>query len=104
MINNKKAKCSCNVKTFLSLDKVEFDSKSLMKNFLDIKKITNIEIIKCYKTVFNKKNIEKNYGFFIIIFIFIFYFICIIIFYFKSRTNLIQEIIEIIKAKNIKEN
>jgi hypothetical protein len=49
-----RAKCSCNVKTSISLDNIEFDRKNLMKNFLDIKKITNIEIVKCYKIVFKK--------------------------------------------------
>ena len=49
--NNKKVKCSCKVKTTLNLDNFELDSKNLKDNFLDIKKITNIEIIKCYKIV-----------------------------------------------------
>ena len=40
----KKAKCSCNVKTTLSLDNHELDSKDILKNFIDINKITNIQI------------------------------------------------------------
>ena len=79
--NYKKAKCSCNVKTTLSLDNVGSDNKNILKNFIDIKKITNIEIVKCYKIVFNINNLKNNYGFFIIFFIFIMYFISIIIFY-----------------------
>ena len=70
---NKKAKCACSVKTSLSFDNVETNNKNFMDNFFDIKTITNIEIIKCYKIVFNKNNIKNNYGFFIIIFIFILY-------------------------------
>ena len=34
--NYKKAKCSCNVKTTLSLDNVESDNKNILKNFIDI--------------------------------------------------------------------
>jgi len=102
--NNKKAKCSCKVKKFLSLDNIEFNNKELIDNFLDIKKITNIEIIKCYKIVFNINNIKNNYGIFIILFIFILYSICINIFYFKSFENLINEINKIIDAINNKEN
>ena len=102
---NKKVKCSCNVKPLLSFDFIELDKDILMKNFLDINKITNIEIIKCYKNVFNKKNIISNYGSLIIVFIFILFIICLIIFYSKSLNKLIKEINEIIKAKkNMKKN
>ena len=90
--NNNKAKCSCKVKKFLSLDNIELDNKEFIKNFLDIKKITNIEIVKCYKIVFSINNIKNNYGFFIFLFIFILYFICIIIFYWKSLKIVQQRI------------
>ena len=102
---NKKVKCSCNVKPLLSFDFIELDKDILMKNFLDINKITNIAITKCYKIVFNKKNIISNYGSFIIITIFILFIICLIIFYSKSLNSLIKEINEIIKDKKyIKKN
>ena len=103
---NKKAKCFCDVKPILSLDNLEINSKNLLKNFIDIKRITNVEIIKCYKIVFKIKNLKKNYGSFIIIFIFIIYFLCLIIFYSKSWKNLINEIIKIkeLYDKGKKEN
>ena len=101
--NKKRAKCSCNAKTTLSLDNIQTESKNLLKNFIDIKTIINIEIVKCYKVVFKKNNIKNNYGFFIFILIFILYFICLIVFYCKSKDNLFNEIIQIIKAKT-KEN
>ena len=66
--NNKKAKCSCEVKTSLSIDNIELNNGNFFKNFIDIKKITNIEIVKCYKIVFNINNIKNNYGTFIILF------------------------------------
>ena len=96
--NKKRAKCSCKVKTTLFLDNIELNSKNLVNNFKDIKKITNIEIVKCYKIVFNIKNIKNNYGFFIFIFIFLLYFLCLNIFYYKSLKNLIKEIKIIVKA------
>ena len=101
--NNKKVKCSCNIKTSLSLDNIGLDNKNILKNFIDIKKITNIEIIKCFKTCFKINNIKNNYGLIFFIFIFILYFICIIVFYSKSLKNLIDEIIKIITAINNKE-
>ena len=88
----KKAKCSCAVKTSISLNNIESDDKNLLDNFLDIKSITNIEIIKCYKIVLNLNNLKNSYGSFIFIFIFILYILCINIFYFKSFKNLVKEI------------
>ena len=99
--NNKKAKCSCEAKTLFSLENMEFNGKKLLKNFLDIKKITNIEIIKCYKIVFRINNLKKNYGFFIFIFIFVLYFICLNIFCCKSWKSLLNEILSIIKKNNV---
>ena len=96
----KKAKCSCKTKATISLDKIELNRKDILKNFIDIKRITNIEIIKCYKIVFNKNNLKNNYGSFFILFIFLLYFLCIIIFFCKSWKSLINEIIKIRKAKN----
>ena len=100
--NKKRAKCSCNAKKSLSLDNIELNGKNLFENLLDFKGITNIEIIKCYKIVFNLKNIKKNYGFYISIFVIIFYFICLFTFYCKSKKNLINEIFKIIIIEKIK--
>ena len=101
--DKKRAKCSCKPKNVISLDRAELNSKNLLKNFIDIKKITNIEIVKCYKVVFKKNNIKNNYGFLIFILIFLLYFICLIVFYCKSKDNLFNEIIQVIKVKT-KEN
>ena len=58
---NKKVKCECRVKTFLSfVDEIKFDKKNLVKNFKNIKNIGNFNIMKCYKIVFNKENILNN--------------------------------------------
>ena len=40
--NYNKAKCSCQVKTVLSLDNKELDNRNIIKNFIDFKKIANI--------------------------------------------------------------
>ena len=95
--NNKKAKCSCEVKTFFSfINEIKIDKNKLMKNFKDINTITNIQIIKCYKIAFIKGNIIKNYGFYILSFIFLFCFICTILFYSKFYESLIKEVESII--------
>ena len=58
----------------------------------------NIEILKCYKTVFKVKELKTNYGFFIIGFAFILYLITLFIFIFKSYSDLKKEIKNIIWA------
>ena len=105
--NKKRAKCSCKVKTTVSINKIKLDGKNLLKNFIDVKNIMNIEIIKCYKIVFNKKNLMNNLGCFIFAFIFLLYFICLHIFYCKSLgklIRLIRKITKAIKYFNNKEN
>ena len=90
---NKTARCSCAPKTFLSLiNDIKLDKDKLMMNFKDIKNMINIDIIKCYKIVFTKANIKKNFGFFIIIFILLIDFICAFLFIFKFYDLLINEI------------
>ena len=98
----KKAKCSCEVKTFFSfINEIKINKDKLMKNFKDINAITNIQIIKCYKIAFNNKNIIKNYGFYILSFIFLFCIICSILFYSKFYDSLIEEINVIISTLKI---
>jgi hypothetical protein len=54
----KKAVCSCNIKTEIPLmNDVKLDKKALLKSFIDINNIANIQILKCYKVVFQKNNI-----------------------------------------------
>ena len=54
--------------------------------------------MKCYKKVFNKDSLKKNYGFFI--FIFVLYFICLFLFKYKHYFLLINDIYQIENALN----
>ena len=100
-----KAKCSCSVKINI-LDDIKFDKNKLYKNFIDINNIANIKFLKCFKNVFNRDSLTKNYGFFIFIFIFVLYFICLFLFRYKYYFFLINEIINIENSLNeiLKEN
>ena len=81
---NKKAKCSCDIKKDSPLiDNIKIDKEKLKKNFIDIDNIANIKFMKCYKIVFKKENIKKNWGFYILGFIFCLFLICLFLFYFK---------------------
>ena len=103
--NNSKVKCSCEIKIKLPLiDEISFDKKKLLNSFTDIKNIANLHLVKCYKEVFDKNGVLKNYGFFIFIFINVLFYISVILFIFKYYNTLKNQINEIISAKkNMKE-
>ena len=94
-----KSKCSCDIKTSISsYDDIKFNKNDFFKSFIGIKNIMNINILKCYKTVFQLKELMNNYGFFIVGFLFIFYFLTLIIFISNSYGNYVKEIKNIILA------
>ena len=77
-----KVKCSCEIKVSLPLiDDITFDKNKLRDSIIDIKNIMNIEIVKCYKSVFEKNSLKKNYGLFIFSSITFLFLICMIKFY-----------------------
>ena len=60
-----KADCSCEVKFNLPLiSEIKIDKDKLYK-FMDIKKIANFDVLKCYKTLFSSDGIVSNIGFYI---------------------------------------
>ena len=75
---------------------MNIDKGKLFGDFVNIKNIANINILKCYKTLFSKNGIKRNIGFLIIILIIIFHFICIILFYCKDLNILKKKIQAII--------
>ena len=83
---NLNAKCLCKVKEFESFSTgMNIDKDNLYSNFVNIKNIINVKIMKCYKVLFNKKGIIKNIAFYIVSFIILFHIITIIIFYINKR-------------------
>ena len=97
---SKKAKCSCDIKIKVPLiEEIRIDKDKLKKSFTDIKNIGNFKLMKCYKIVFNKNCIKKNYGFYIYIFIYILFFVCLILFYLKYYLYIENEINEISNIK-----
>ena len=94
--NTLKAICSCEVKeSSSSFATMNIDKEKLFKNFVDIKNIANINILKCCKVLFSQNGIKRNIGFFIIIPIIIFHFIFILLFYNRNLSiikNMIKDI------------
>ena len=95
-----KVKCSCLVKINLPFIRdIKFDKVKLYNSFTDIKNILNLKLLQCYKVVFDKNNIKKNYGFYIFSATFNTYFICLIIFIYKLNSFFKNTIHKIIDAK-----
>ena len=95
-----KAVCSCEVKIKLPLiSEIKFDKYKLYDSFTDIKQIANLNIMKCYKILFSKKGISKNYGCYIIIPIFILHIIFTFLLYLKELDKIKLIIKNILFAK-----
>ena len=93
------AECSCDIKTEAPLvSEIKIDKSALYK-FVDIKKLANFDVMKCFNLLFDKNSIAKNIGLYIFFQTFIMYIICIIIFYKKEYLLIKISIEEIIKAK-----
>ena len=92
-----KAKCSCDAKkSSFSISNLYINKTEIYKNFIDIKNIANIYILKCYKVLFNIKRLLHNYGCFSLIAIIIIHIILIIYFYGKNAFKTIKsQIIDI---------
>ena len=98
-ISNGKAKCQCQIKNEISKIKtISYDTMDI-NNFLDLKTISNIELIKCYKLTFSKAGITKNYGN-IILLINIGIFIFFIIFHEIYQKKLVSHILRLALLSN----
>ena len=99
----KNAICECGIKKSFDVNDIfNVDKKKLLKNFINIKNILNIEIIKCYQIIFRKNCLLKNYGSFILLIIIIISIICSIITCSKDFNKIKIIIQKIIKGKNSK--
>ena len=75
---------------------MKINKNNIYKNFINIKNIINVKIMKCYKVLFNKRGIIKNIAFYIVSVIILLHIINIIIFYSNQRYLLNNKIKEII--------
>ena len=100
---NKKAKCECQIKPkFTEIKVLSFENMNL-SDFLDVKTISNIELIKCFKITFSKEGLENNIGN-IIILIMIALDISIFLVYFFTKKKSISKILRKILELNNYEN
>lgn len=86
--SQKKVKCICEPKVYLSLT-INENSHQFQTEFInDNNKLSYVSIVKCYHIFFNNLNIKYNLGFIILTSIFILQFIMMIIFYNVDIHNL----------------
>ena len=87
----KKAKCSCKVKeSSTSFADIKINKTKLYENFVNVKNIANINLLKCFNALFCKEGVIYNIGSYVIIFIILFHLICIIILC-RNQLNEIKE-------------
>ena len=90
--DEKKVICQCSLSSGISLFN-ENNKEIYERNFTNVKKITNFEILKCYKLLFSKEKIFKNIVNYIFLIIIIIFIISAILFYTKgyNKSNIIYE-------------
>ena len=90
--DNKKADCSCDIiESSDSIANININKTKLYQNFVDIKNLVNINLLVCYKVLFSKKGIEKNYGSILLMPIIFIHFILIVLFYVSNSYKRIEE-------------
>jgi len=103
--NTKKVLCQCKFKTkFSFLSELNNAKDELLNNFVDIKSIMNLIVLKCYNLLFNRDSLINNIGSYTILSIAFIYIIGIILFLKKGYPYLEMQIREIIKIKKEMDN
>ena len=98
--STKKVLCQCNIenKSSMKLEDI-INTKKLLNNFINIKSITNLEVMKCYKLLFSKDGLIPNIGSYVLLSIIFMFIILLILFYFKGFGLLKNKISNIINEK-----
>ena len=87
-----KAKCSCDVvESSSSFANININKTKLYENFVNFRNIANVNLLKCYKVLFSKSGIIKNYGSLSLMPLLLIHFIIIILFYAKNLYKNIEE-------------
>ena len=95
--------CECNIeKKSPLLFKDIINEEKLLNNFIDIKSITNINVMKCYKLLFSRIGLINNLGNYILLSIISINIILSILFYFKGYKEIMNKIKKIMYLKKKK--
>ena len=98
--NTKKASCECEIKIKLPLiSEIVINKDKLYKKFYDVKNYINLNVMKCWKVLFTKKGLIRNYGSYLILGLIFLYFILLFLFLITGYNKIYEKII-IIKNMN----
>jgi len=96
----KRAKCECKLKSKLKVfSEIIVDTDLLYNNFKTFNKIANIDIIKCYKSVFNLDNLIKNVGSYTILGIAFLFLVTFVLFFANGYGKIIYKINQMASVK-----
>ena len=92
----KKVSCECELKIKIPLISEIVINKDILKNkFVDVKKLMNLNVMKCYNVLFTSKGLTSNIGFYIILIIILINIILLFIFIIKGYKYLYNQIYKI---------
>ena len=95
-----KVECECKIKKEMNFfSDIHIDKKKLINQFINVKKISNIWVIKCINLVFSVKGIISNIGFYTLSAIMIINVIISILFFIIGYHLLSEQIKQIINKK-----
>ena len=98
----KQVLCECNPKSDTNINSdIIIDKNSILSDFTNIKRLINLDVMKCIHLLFSKKGLSKNIGNFILLSIILFYVVAAFIFAFKGYNSLLSQIKDLIRAKLI---
>ena len=98
---NKIVKCLCQIQPGIILYK-DINKQQIVNSITNIKRIINLNVMRCYNLLFSKEGLITNLGNYIISFIILLHIGSAIFFYFKGYDLLCNEINEILLIKNMK--
>jgi len=98
--DTKKVLCECFIKiNFPLISEIGYNKDKFINDFKNISNIINLDIIKCYKSLFTKKGLIKNIGNYVLISIIIINIILFLLFKIKGFKELENQIKNITKNK-----
>ena len=102
---SKSVMCECDPqnRSPLQLDDI-INKEKLLNNFIDIKSISNINLLKCYENLFSKGGLINNVGNYIILSIVLIFAVSLLLFIIKGYNLLLDKIKTIIKNRRLVKN
>jgi len=95
-----KVECECKIKNKMNFfSDIHIDKKKLIEQLINIKKISNIWVVKCYNLVFSKKGLITNIGSYVLLIIILINIIFSILFCKKGYILISETINKIIGSK-----